>query len=135
MPRKPRIEYAGAVYHVLNRGDRREAIFREEEDHTVFLNTLAQSCQRTGWVIHCYVLMGNPYHLLLETPEAKLVAGRQWLHGTYTQRFNRRHGESGHLFQGRHKALLVDPEVDEYFSVVSSLRVFWTVKTSISPVS
>jgi REP element-mobilizing transposase RayT len=120
MPRKPRIEFAGAVYHVLSRGDRREAIFRDDRDYALFLDTLSQACLRTGWVVHSYVLLGNHYHVLLETPEANLVVGMKWLQGTYTQRFNRRHRESGHLFQGRYKALLVDPEADTYFSTVST---------------
>lgn len=120
MPRKPRIEFAGAVYHVLSRGDRQEAIFRDDQDYELFLGTLSEACLRTGWLVHSYVLLGNHYHVLLETPEANLVAGMKWLQGTYTQRFNRRHRESGHLFQGRYKALLVDPEADTYFSTVST---------------
>ena len=68
MPRKPRIEYAGAVYHVMCRGDRQEAVFRDDRDCVVFLETLGEACERCGWRIHAYVLMGNHYHLLLETP-------------------------------------------------------------------
>ena len=70
--------------------------------------------------MHCYVLMGNHYHLLIETPEANLVSGMQWLQSTYTQRFNVRHHEHGHLFQGRYKALLIDPDSETYFTVVST---------------
>jgi REP element-mobilizing transposase RayT len=121
MPRKPRIEYAGAVYHVLSRGNRREEIFRDDPDRGCFLETLGQACGRTGWRVHAFVLMGNHYHLLLETPEPNLVAGMKWLQGTYTQRFNIRHRVSGHLFQGRYKALSVDAASDpEYFGVVST---------------
>jgi REP element-mobilizing transposase RayT len=79
------------VYHVLSRGDRQEAIFADDTDRQVFLTTVGQACGRTGWRVHAYVLMANHYHLLLETPEANLVAGMQWLQGTYTQRFNCRH--------------------------------------------
>jgi REP element-mobilizing transposase RayT len=85
----------------------------------MFLNTLEETCRRCGWVVHAFVLMGNHYHLLLETLEANLVDGMRWFQGTYTQRFNARHKVWGHLFQGRYKALLVDGE-GEYFSTVAS---------------
>ena len=74
MPRQPRIEYAGGVYHVMARGDRGEPIYRDDADRETFLATLADACEKTGWVVHAYVLMGNHYHLLLETPEPNLVA-------------------------------------------------------------
>lgn len=120
MPRKPRIEYEGAVYHVMSRGNRQADIFRDDVDKKRFLETLEEVCGRTGWMTHAYVLMSNHYHLLLETPEANLVIGMKWLQGTYTQRFNARHREWGHLFQGRYKALLIDNESGDYFSVVST---------------
>ena len=91
MARPLRIEYAGAIYHVLSRGDRREAIFRTEADRKLFLELLARTCQRTGWQIHAYCLMGNHFHLVVETPRGNLSAGMQWLLGSYTQQFNRRH--------------------------------------------
>lgn len=118
MPRKPRIEYAGAVYHVMSRGDRGEAIFRIDADRETFLAALGEVCTRTGWLLHAYVLMGNHYHLLLETPEPNLVAGMQWLQSTYTKRFNVRHRVGGHVFQGRYKAIPVDSEGD-YFGAVA----------------
>lgn len=120
MPRKPRIEYAGAIYHVMSRGNRGGIIFEDDVDREMFLETLAQVCSKTGWVIHAYVLMSNHFHFLLETPEANLVVGMQWFQSTYTQRYNVRHREHGHLFQGRYKALLVDPDSESYFTVVSS---------------
>jgi putative transposase len=120
MPRQPRIEYAGGIYHVLSRGNRQEAIFADDADRQVFLKTLGEACGRTGWQVHAYVLMPNHYHLLLETPEANLVAGMQWLQGTYTQRFNSRHRLAGHLFQGRYKALLIEPGQGGYFTTVST---------------
>lgn len=119
MPRKARVEFAGAVYHVLDRGDRREAIFRDDTDRDVFLSTLGKACERTGWRIHASVLMTNHYHLLIETPEANLVAGMRWFQTTYTVRFNRRHRLTGHLFQGRYKAVAVDPEERGYFVLLS----------------
>ena len=120
MARRPRIEYAGAVYHVMSRGDRQEAIFRDDKDRVMFLDTLEEACSRTGWRVHAFCLMGNHYHLLIETPEANLVAGMKWLQGTYTQRFNARHELWGHLFQGRYKAIPVEADGGEYFSVLVS---------------
>jgi REP element-mobilizing transposase RayT len=119
MARKARIEFAGAVYHVLDRGDRREEIFRTDADRELFLKTLGEVCGRTGWRVHAWVLMGNHYHLLIETPQANLVAGMRWFQTTYTVRFNRRHRLSGHLFQGRYKAVVVDPEERGYFATLS----------------
>ncbi|MFO1490519.1 MAG: transposase [Kiritimatiellia bacterium] len=110
-----RIEYAGAVYHVMCRGDRREAIFKTDDDRRLMLETLGETCERSGFVVHGYVLMPNHYHILLVTPEPNLVAGMKWFQGTYTQRFNRRHGQSGHVFQGRYKAIPVQADEDDYF--------------------
>ena len=101
------------------RGDRGEDVFADDEDRRCLLATLGAACMRTGWRIHAYVLMGNHYHLLLETPEANLVAGMRWLQGTYTHRYNLRHSVGGHLFQGRYKALLVEAGAGDYFATVS----------------
>ena len=119
MLRKPRVEYEGAIYHVMCRGNRCESVFRDKRDSEMFLDTLGEACVRCGWRVHAFVLMGNHYHLLIETPEANLVAGMQWLQGTYTKRFNARHRERGHLFQGRYKALLVGGE-GGYFPTVAA---------------
>jgi putative transposase len=119
MPRGPRIEYPGAVYHVLCRGDQREPIFRNDADHELFLKTLAEGCEKTGWRVHAYVLMPNHYHWLIETPEGNLVAGMRWFQSTYTQRYNGRHKLCGHLFQGRYKALPIDGSDPDYFRTVS----------------
>jgi putative transposase len=119
MPRAVRIQYAGALYHVLCRGDRREDIFLGDGDRNLFLLTLSQACERTGFRIHSYVLMSNHYHLLVETPEPNLVEGMRWLQGTYTARFNTKHRLAGHLFQGRYKAIPIEGEEPSYFQVVS----------------
>jgi REP element-mobilizing transposase RayT len=114
MARPLRIQYEGALYHVLSRGDRREAIFLEEADRDGFLDCLGPACGKTGWQVHAYCLMSNHFHLVLETPQANLAVGMKWLLGTYTQRFNRRHRLSGHLFQGRYKAQLIDERSGGY---------------------
>ena len=119
MPRKPRVEYAGAVYHVMSRGNHLQKVFRGDEDCGVFLETLGEACGRTGWKVHAYALMGNHYHLLLETPEPNLVVGMQWVQSTYTKRFNARHREWGHLFQGRYKAIPVEAG-GGYFSAIAT---------------
>jgi len=108
VPRPLRIEYEGALYHVTSRGDRREAIFRDERDRIEFLCAFEQASVKTGWQTHAYCLMTNHFHLVLETPQPNLALGMKWLLGTYTQRFNRRHGQWGHLFGGRYKAQIID---------------------------
>lgn len=123
MARKPRLEYAGAVYHVMNRGNRRQAIFRTDGDRRCFLDALGEVCERTGWRVHAYVLMGNHYHLLLETPEPNLTTGMQWLQGTYTKRFNAEHREWGHLFQGRYKAIPVEPGGGYFLAVATYIHL------------
>ena len=114
MARKLRIQYPGAIYHVMNRGDRREAIFADDQDRQRLLETLAEACEKTQWQVHAYCLMSNHFHLVVETPQPNLVAGMKWLLGTYTSRYNRRHQEFGHLFSGRYKALVVDGSGNGY---------------------
>jgi putative transposase len=118
MGRKLRVEYPGAIYHTMNRGDRRELIFEDDQDRGMFVETLGEACGKTGWGVHAYSLMPNHFHLVMETPRANLVAGMKWLLGTYTSRFNRRHRLFGHLFGGRYKALIVDGEGNGYFKTV-----------------
>jgi putative transposase len=118
MPRKLRVEYEGAIYHVMNRGDRREPIFVDDEDRELFFETLGQACAKTDWQVHAYCLMGNHFHLVVETPRANLVAGMRWFLGTYTARFNRWHKLFGRLFSGRYKALLIDGSTPGYLRTV-----------------
>jgi len=118
MPRPLRIEYAGAIYHVMNRGDRREDIFRDDQDRERFLTALTEACQKTGWQVQAYCLMSNHFHLVIETPQANLVAGMKWLLGVYTKRFNIRHKVCGHLFGGRYKALIVEGSGHGYLATV-----------------
>src|SRR5258708_169565 len=118
MARKVRVEYPGAVYHGMNRGDRRESIFQDDSDRKCFWETLGEACAKTSWQVHAFCLMGNHFHLVVETPQGNLVTGMKWLLGTYTGRFNRRHKLSGHLFSGRYKALVVDGSDSGYLKAV-----------------
>jgi putative transposase len=86
MSRKLRVQYPGAVYHVMNRGDRREPIYAEDQDRLLFLDTLAEGCEKTDWQVHAWCLMSNHFHLVSETPRGNLVHGMQWLLGVYTSR-------------------------------------------------
>jgi putative transposase len=108
MARAWRIEYEGALYHVLSRGNERRDIFFDDEDRTLFLTGLAEAGERFAVDVLAYVLMGNHYHLLLRTRRAKLSKAMQWLGLSYTTRFNFKQSRSGHLFQGRFKSMLVE---------------------------
>jgi putative transposase len=108
MTRPVRIEFAGALYHVTSRGDRREAIYEDDADRVQFLEILDGVIATFNWAGHAYCQMGNHYHLVIETPDGNLSKGMRQLNGVYTQASNRRHGRVGHLFQGRYKAILVD---------------------------
>ena len=108
MARKLRLEFPGACYHVISRGNYRAHLFKTEGAKAAFESCLFEACAKSGWLLHAYVLMGNHYHLAVETPEGNLVAGMHWLQATYAARFNRLRGERGHLFQGRYKSLLVE---------------------------
>lgn len=118
MPRPLRLEYPGALYHVMNRGDRREDIFLDDADRKLFLACLAEACAKTEWQIHAFCLMPNHFHLVIETPQPNLVAGMKWLLGVYTKRFNIRHKLCGHLFAGRYKALIIDASTPGYLLTV-----------------
>jgi REP element-mobilizing transposase RayT len=113
-----RVEYAGAIYHVMSRGDRREDIFLDDVDRQDFLKTLAEACQKTGFQVHAYCLMRNHFHLVIETPNANLVAGMAWLLSAYTIRLNHRHKLFGHVFAGRYKAQAVDGSGGGYLRTV-----------------
>ena len=114
MARKLRVEYEGAIYHVMNRGDRREPIVDNEEDAWLFVKTLGEARGKTHWLIHAFRLMPNHFHLVVETPDPNLVAGMKWFLGTYTSRFNRKNKLFGHLFSGRYKSLIVEGSGNEY---------------------
>ena len=110
MARPLRIEYPGAIYHVMSRGNEQRHTFYDNDDCARFLKTLGDVTERYNWLVHAYCLMNNHYHLLIETPDANLSAGMRQLNGIYTQQFNARHRRVGHLFQGRFKGILVERE-------------------------
>ena len=110
MARPIRIEFAGALYHVTSRGDRKEDIYLDDTDRECFLQLLQQITKDYNWLVHAYCLMDNHYHLLIETPDGNLSKGMRQLNGVYTQITNRYHGKVGHVFQGRYKAILVQKE-------------------------
>lgn len=110
MARPLRLQLPGGIYHITARGNDRRSIFEDDEDCARFLVVLAATVARYHVLCHAYCLMGNHYHLLLQTPEANLSAAMRQLNGVYTQRFNRRHERCGHLLQGRFAAQLIDGE-------------------------
>jgi putative transposase len=117
VPRQIRIEYPGAIYHVMSRGDRREAIVLGDSDREGWVGTLAEACGKCNWQVHAYCLMTNHFHLVVETPLGNLVSGMKWLLGTYTVRFNARHRLHGHLFAGRYKSVIIDESEAHYLRI------------------
>ena len=110
MARPLRIEYEGAFYHVVARGNEGKRTFRSKADYEKFLANLRSSAERFSVVIHCYALMGNHYHLIVETPKANLSSFMHAIQSGYTTYFNTKRGRSGHLFQGRYKSILIDKD-------------------------
>jgi putative transposase len=116
MSRPLRIQFPGAVYHVINRGAARQSTFVNDEDSQAFLDTLAEAYRLWQIEIFAYCLMRNHYHLCLRTPKGNLSRVMRHVDGIYTQRFNRRHHRDGSLFRGRYRAILID--ADEYLSAL-----------------
>jgi len=117
MARPLRLEYEGAFYHITSRGNERGKIFYCDADYRKFCDYLREARKKYGIILHCYVLMPNHYHLLIETPEANLSKVMHYLNGAYTNHINIKRGRSGHLFQGRYKAIVVDQ--DSYLGELS----------------
>jgi REP-associated tyrosine transposase len=107
MPRKLRLEFPGARYHVINRGNYRSDIFGAEGARAAFERCLFETSEKWDWRLHAFVLMSGHFHLGLGTPQANLVRGMQWLEATFANRFNRFRDEQGHVFQGRYRALII----------------------------
>lgn len=110
MSRPLRLEFPGALWHVTSRGNERRDIVRDDSDRRFFVNLLGEIVLSARWILHAWVLMSNHYHLMIETPLLTLSNGVKKLNEAYAQRFNRRHGRVGHLFQGRFKGILVERE-------------------------
>jgi putative transposase len=121
MARPLRYEAAGAVYHVMARGDGGKTIFEDDKDRYGWMDLMERCCARFGWRVHAWVLMGNHFQILLETPEPNLVAGMKWMLGVYSQGWNRRRQRKGHVFQGRYKAVVVNGEESDgsYFKILA----------------
>ncbi|NJN46830.1 MAG: transposase [Candidatus Competibacteraceae bacterium] len=129
MSRPLRIELPGGFYHVTSRGDRRDDIFLDDNDRLLWLDTFGNVCERFNWICHAYCLMGNHYHIVIETLDGDLSKGMRQLNGVYTQQFNRKHARIGHVFQGRYKGILV--QKDSYllelsrYVVLNPVRAQW----------
>ena len=117
MARPLRIQYSGAFYHITSRGNERKDIFKSDRDREKFCSYLESASSRYGAVIHAYCLMRNHYHLLLETPRGNLSEIMRHINGAYTTYYNVKRNRSGHLLQGRYKAILID--ADEYAKELS----------------
>ncbi len=129
MARPLRIDLPDVLHHVTSRGNERRPIFRSDQDREAFVQMLADAVKRFRWSVTAWVLMTNHFHLVLQTPEANLSRGMQWLNGTYADWFNRRHKRSGHLFQGRFKSFIIDKET--YFTEVLRYVVLNPVRAKI----
>ena len=129
MARPLRIEFSGALYHVMARGNAREAIYLDDGDRQAFLDSLVRACDRFDWALWAYCLMDNHYQLLVETRRPTLSRGMCEVNGVYTQGFNRRHRRGGHVLQGRFKAILVDR--DSYLLEVSRYIVLNPVQAGM----
>lgn len=110
MSRPLRIEYPDALYHVTSRGNARNNIFHSDFDRETFLKVFSGVVERFNWLCHAFCLMDNHYHLLIETPDGNLSKGMRQLNGIYTQKYNWLHQKTGHVFQGRYKAILVEKD-------------------------
>jgi putative transposase len=117
VPRKPREEVDGGIFHVFARGNDKRVIFRDDNDRRMYLALLRGTVRHCRWCVLAYCLMSNHVHLLLETPKANLAEGMRRMHGAYAQRFNARHGSCGHVFQGRFGSVRI--ETDEQLWAVA----------------
>jgi REP element-mobilizing transposase RayT len=117
MARPLRIEFPGAIYHVMSRGNARQTIFRDEYDYQRLLDGLSVVVSRLGWDLICFVLMPNHFHMLVRTPQPNLSRGMQYLTSGFANWCGRRHRRPGHTFRGRFKSTLIEDE--SYFWTVS----------------
>ena len=111
MPRAPRVQFQGAIYHVMSRGNRKATIFEDDDDRRRFLDIFAEAAERYTVTAYSYCLMGNHYHAVIETPCGNVSAAMGFINGGFTQASNRRHDWTGHLLGGRFKSLTIDDHV------------------------
>jgi REP element-mobilizing transposase RayT len=123
------VQLAGGIYHVTSRGNRRQAVYHDDDDRRRFLAMRDRVLFRCGWRQHAYCLMTNHFHLLIETPEPNLSVGMQWLKCNYAAYFNERHSLDGHLFQQRFDSRLV--ETEEHHSKALSYIALNPVKAGL----
>jgi len=110
MARQLRIQFEGALYHIISRGNERKMIFLDDADRIKYINTLHKTIKRFNWLCHVYCLMGNHYHLMIETPDANLALGMKYLNQVYCQFFNWKYHRVGHVLQDRYKSYIVQKE-------------------------
>ncbi len=130
MARPLRVEYPGALYHITSRGNAGQNIFRYDRDRLYFLSLFGELIERFNWLCHGYCLMNNHYHLIIETPRGNLSRGMRQLNGIYTQKYNQRYKKTGHVFQGRYKAIIVNR--DSYLLELSRYVVLNPVRAHIA---
>lgn len=130
MARPLRIEYPGALYHVISRGNAYQNIYRDDKDRNKFLDWIKDAVEIHNLIVHAYCLMNNHYHLLIETPDANLSKAMRDINGNYTQWFNSRHKSVGHLMQGRYKAFVIEKET--YLLEVARYIVLNPVRDKLS---
>jgi REP element-mobilizing transposase RayT len=129
MPRKPREDAEGGIFHVFARGNDQRRIYRDDADRRRYLKLLSETVRRWSWHLLAWCLMDNHVHLLIETPDPTLAAGMQYLHGTYARGFNDRHTRSGHLFQGRYGAVRI--QTDEQLHAATEYIAMNPVKAGL----
>ena len=129
MPRKPRLDAAGALQHVIVRGNAGARIVVDDEDRHTLVSSLGRTSDRSGWRVHAYCLLDTHLHAVVETPEPTLGSGMQRLLGRYACEFNRRHGRFGHLFAGPFSAFLIENE--EYAIEVCAYVVLNPVRAGL----
>ncbi len=129
MVRPLRVQFPGAFYHVTSRGNEKRNVFYDENDREIFLENFGEVCMSYNWCCYAYCLMDNHYHLFIETIDATLAQGMRDLNGIYTQRFNQKYSRTGHVFQGRYKAFVVDS--DAHFCEVARYVVLNPVRARL----
>jgi putative transposase len=131
MPRRRRIQFPGAIYHLMTRGNRKCAIYHDDTDRLRFLQTIETVAERYEFHVYALCLMDNHYHLVGETPRGNIARVMQYLNGFVAQASNRRHHRTGHLFEGRYRALVIERE--RYLRRVARYVVLNPVRAGMTP--